>query len=167
MKLPYKYRGIVYLFLLVVLLPWTAWHYAVGDTVRAALECRRLTARLDVAGIHTAVSAFNPTTFAHQRELVLSGVLLDTLQGEIASRNLRVTGYVPFVTEQQEGLELHTAQLSLTGRFTNLVRFIRHTQRALPQCRLCAAVWQSTTDRQTRQPQLVLTLYVQQLTQTR
>ena len=167
MKLSYKYRGIVYLFLLVVLLPWTAWHYAVEDTVRAAFECRRLTARLDVAGVQASVSAFYPAAYAGQRELVLSGILLDTLQTEIAARNLRVTGYVPVVTEQQDGLELHTAQLSFTGQFTDLVRFIRHAKQTLSQCRLCAAVWQCTTDRVTRQPQLTLTLYVQQLTQTK
>ena len=167
MKLTYKYRGIVWLFLLVVLLPWAAWHYAAGDTVRAAIECRRLTARLDAAGSQTAVSAFDPSAYAEQRELVLSGILLDTLQGEIAARSLRVTGYVPVVTEQQDGLALHTAQFSLTGRFTDLVRFVRHVRRLLPQCRLRAAVWRCATDRATRRPQLTLTLYVQQLTQTR
>ena len=55
MKLSYKYRGAAYLFLLVVLLPWAAWYYALGDTVRAAFECRRLTARLAVAETPKAV----------------------------------------------------------------------------------------------------------------
>lgn len=167
MKLSYKYRGAAYLFLLVVLLPWAAWHYALGDTVRAAFECRRLTARLAVAETPKAVGAVDPASCIDGRELILSGVLLDTLQSEIATRNLRVTGYVPVVTERQEGLELHTAQLSLTGRFTDLVRFIRHTRQTLPQCRMCAAVWLCTIDRTTRQPQLTLTLYLQQLTQIR
>ena len=167
MKLPYKYRGVVYLSLLFVLLPWAAWYYAIGNTVYAAIECRRLTTRLQATDSRAATSDFDPAAYADQQELVLSGVLLDALQGEIAALNLRVTGYVPVITEQQEGLELHTAQFSLTGRFVDLIWMMRYVQQNLPQCRLCAAVWQCATDRTTRKPQLTLTIYVQQLIQTR
>ena len=35
MTLPYKYRGIVLLAGLAVVLPWMAWHFALHDTFTA------------------------------------------------------------------------------------------------------------------------------------
>ena len=42
MKIAHKYRGLVWLALLFVLLPFATWRYALRDTVRAVFDCRRL-----------------------------------------------------------------------------------------------------------------------------
>ena len=47
MNLPYRYRGLGLLALLVLALPWAAWRFALSDTFGAWRECGRLERRLD------------------------------------------------------------------------------------------------------------------------
>lgn len=163
MKIPYRYRGAAYLTLLVLLLPWLAWHYAFRDTLRMGLECRRLAAELAEAVPTTASTAPRRTAPTAGPELILSGMLLDTLQQRVTQHGIAVAGYVPVVTSCRENMELHTAQLTLTGRFIDLLPLLQQVEQ-LPQCRLRSAVWQSAIDRNTRQRQLSVTLYIQQIT---
>lgn len=48
MKLPYRYRGVTLLALLVVVLPWATWRFALYDTFAAWCDCRRLMRELKV-----------------------------------------------------------------------------------------------------------------------
>ena len=65
------------------------------------------------------------------------------------------------MTLRQDGIEIHTAQLTLTGPFAELLRTVE-TERRLPACRLRSAEWQTVTRPRTRRTQLTLTLYIQQ-----
>ena len=139
--------------------------YESSDGTSGVVYDTEMSAEEDMPELVCAVSALTGGT-------AIGAVCLDSdFVGVVLARNGEQMdmGYigVPYGAEEEEGLELHTAQLSLTGRFTDLVRFIRHTRQTLPQCRMCAAVWLCTIDRTTRQPQLTLTLYLQQLTQIR
>ena len=96
-------------------------------------------------------------------ELILSGGLLDSVR-RFAPAGVRATGYVPVTTLRQDGIEIHTAQLTLTGSFTELLRTVETLERRLPACRLRSAEWQTATRPRTRRTQLTLTLYIQQLT---
>ena len=61
-------------------------------------------------------------------------------------------------------IKIHTAQLTLTGPFAELLRTVETLERRLPACRLRSAEWQTATRPRTRRTQLTLTLYIQQLT---
>lgn len=160
MTLPYRYRGIVLLAALVVVLPWAAWHFALRDTFGAWRDCRRLAARLETFAPETVL----PTAVtADARELVLSGGLLDTVRRAAAELSVQVAGYEPLVTADRDGVAVHTAQLTLTGGYVPLVRVVDALERTLPDCRLRSLDWQATTDRRTRKTQLTLTLYIQQI----
>ena len=152
MILPYRYRGVVLLSLIVLVLPWAAWRFALRDTFGAWRDCRRLSAQLAVtpAGVQGA-------------ELILSGGLLDTVRLAAAHAAVQVAGYEPLVTLRQDGLAVHTARLTLTGGCTALLRVVAELERALPRCRLRSMEWRTATDRRTRRLQLILTLYIQQI----
>ena len=60
-------------------------------------------------------------------------------------------------------MAVHTARLTLTGGYTALVRLVDTLERTLPACRLRSLDWQTAADRRTRQMQLTLTLYIQQI----
>ena len=152
MNLPYRYRGLGLLALLVLALPWAAWRFALSDTFGAWRECGRLERRLD---------ALAPTTPAP--ELILSGGLLDSMR-RFAPAGVRATGYVPVTTLRQDGIEIRTAQLTLTGPFAELLRTVDALERHLPACRMRSAEWQTVVQPRTRRTQLTLTLHIQQLT---
>ena len=160
MTLPYKYRGFVMLAALAVVRPWTAWHFALQDTFAAWRDCRRLAARLETLAPQMAQPA---AVAASDGELILSGGLLDTVRRAAAESKVRIAGYEPLVTAEQDGVAVHTARLTLTGGYTALVRLVDTLERTLPACRLRSLDWQTAADRRTRQMQLTLTLYIQQI----
>lgn len=163
MNLPYRYRGLGLVGLLTLLLPWAAWRFALSDTFGAWRECGRLERRLEaLAPTAPATGAAMPAA-VEAPELILSGALLDSVR-RFAPAGVRATGYVPAVTLRQDGIEIHTAQLTLTGPFTELLRTVETLERRLPACRLRSAEWQTATRPRTRRTQLTLTLHIQQLT---
>lgn len=159
-RLPYKYRGLVQLTLLAVALPWLAWHFALHDTFAAWRDYRRLAARLETLAPEAAQPA---AVTADDRELILSGGLLDTVRCAASSLKAKVTGYEPLVTTEQDGLSLHTAQLTLAGDYASLLQVVDALEKALPGCRLRSLEWRMATDRRTRWMQLTLTLHIQQI----
>lgn len=160
MKLPYQYRGVVLLALLTVVLPWGVWRFALRDTFGVWRDCRRLSARLE----HLAPASIRePVSRPGGRELILSGGLLDTVRRTAAGTAVQIAAYEPLVSEQRDGIAVHTAQLILTGGYSALVRVIDQLERTLPQCRLRSLEWRATLDRRTRKTQLMLTLHIQQI----
>lgn len=160
MTLPYKYRGIVLLTGLVVVLPWAAWHFALHDTCAAWRDCRRLSARLENLAPEAARTA---VPRLDGRELILSGGLLDTVRRVAAEKAVQVAGYEPLVTADRDGIAVHTAQLTLTGGYAALLQVTGALEQSLPGCRLRSAEWRTATDRHTRRVQLTQTLYIQQI----
>lgn len=163
MNLPYRYRGLSLVGLLALLLPWAAWHFALSDTFGAWRECGRLERRLDALAPTTPATGATVPAAVEAPELILSGGLLDSVR-RFAPAGVRATGYVPVTTLRQDGIEIHTAQLTLTGPFAELLRTVETLERRLPACRLRSAGWQTATRPRTRRTQLTLTLYIQQLT---
>lgn len=162
MTLPYKYRGVLLLTLLVLVLPWAAWRFALRDTFDAWRDCRRLSAQLAVMTPDSEPGEFSAAA-VQGAELVLSGLLLDSVRQAAADGAVQVAGYEPLVTLQQDGMAVHTAQLTLTGGYTALVRVVADLERKLPRCRLRSMVWRTAIDRRARRTQLILTLYIQQI----
>lgn len=149
--------------LLVVMLPWATWRFALRDTFEAWRDCRRLSEQL--AATTSRTEAEQPLTdMASGVEIVLSGLLLDAVRQAATDRAVRVAGYEPLVTGTQDGIAVHTAQLTLTGDYTALLQVVAELERTLARCRLRSLKWTTATDRQARRTQLSLTLYIQQIT---
>ena len=161
MKLPYEYRGLGLLALLFVVLPWGGWRFALHDTYAAWRECRHLESRLDALGPIPAADAAMPRAAA-MPELILSGALLDSVR-RMAPPGVQTTGYTPAVTLRQNGIEIRTAQLTLAGHFTGLLRTVDMLERRLTECRLQCVEWRTTTEPRTRRVQLTATIYIEQL----
>ena len=81
MNLPYRYRGLGLLALLVLALPWAAWRFALSDTFGAWRECGRLERRLDALAPTTPATGAAVPAAVEAPELILSGGLLDSLCG--------------------------------------------------------------------------------------
>lgn len=163
MNVPYRYRGLGLAALLVVVLPWTAWRFALSETFAAWRACRQLERRLEALAPATLATGTAVRPAADAPELILSGGLLDSVR-RFAPAAVGVTGYVPVVTQRQEGIAVRTAQLVLTGPFAELLRTVETLERRLPACRLRSVEWRTIVQPRTRRTQLVLTLHIQQLT---
>ena len=160
MTLPYRYRGVVLLSLIVLVLPWAAWRFALRDTFRrmARLPAALRTACGDACGGEQGGrrrrAGGRTDSFGRVARYRPAG--RGACRG--AGRGLRAA-----VTLRQDGLAVHTARLTLTGGCTALLRVVAELERALPRCRLRSMEWRTATDRRTRRLQLILTLYIQQI----
>ena len=83
MNMPYRYRGLGLLALLVVALPWMAWRFALHDTFAAWRECRRLERRLAQIDEELSESA-QPQEQADLMERAQELLELKTLPRELA-----------------------------------------------------------------------------------
>lgn len=158
MKLPFRYRGVVFLISLLIVLPWFTWRFVLAETFSTWLECRRLTRELNEQKPVEAVVV--PSA---REELLFSGRLLDTLQRAAEGSRVRVTGYLPLVTQRQDRLEIHTAQVILTGKYTELLPVIRWAEVALPCCRMRSLCWTATEDPGSKRKMLSATFYMEQI----
>lgn len=161
MSVPYRYRGAALLALLLLALPGAAWRLALHDTLTAWRECRRLERQLDNLDAVPTGPGSEFRSSAGMPEAILSGGLLDTLR-RMSPSSVVVAGYLPAVTLREEGIEIHTARVTLAGSFHDLLRTVEALERDLSGCRLRSAEWQTVAQPRTHRPQLVLTLYVQQ-----
>lgn len=162
MTVPYRYRGAALLFLLLVVLPWAAWRYALHDTFAAWRACRALERRVERL-TPEAAKAGDPVLGRTAPEAILSGGLLDTLR-RMAPASVGVAGYRPVVTLREDGIGIHTAEVTLAGPWHDLLRTMHRLEKELSACRLRTVEWSLATEPRTRAPRLVLTLYIQQPT---
>lgn len=158
MKLPYAYRGLAMAAALFLLLPAATWSYALRDTLRTAAECRRLRIGTAEANEESDAARDGEEPFMRGGEAVLSGRLLD-----YAHEGTAVTGYTPATTLRQGGLELHTAELTLSGTFADLLHVLHRIESDAAACAVRSVVWQTATDRASRSERLTLTIYAEQL----
>lgn len=163
MKIPYRYRGLALLALLLAVLPGAAWRLALRDTFVAWRDCRSLTRGLAVAERCSEASDPASGLFSAAPELVLSGRLLDSVR-QCAPPGVEVAGYVPATTRREAGIAVRTAQITLTGGYAGLLRTLHALEGRLSCCRVRSVGWQAVVQPRTRHRQLVLTLYVQQPT---
>lgn len=163
-KPPYRYRGLMSAAALLLLLPFMIWRYAIGDTVRSAVEYRRLRLRAamlaETPDCTTERAPVDAAVPAH------SGRLIDDLQPLLDGRDVRITGYAPFVTRRECGLTLHTFEMTLTGSFDDLLHCLHRIELECPSAAVRSVAWSTHTDRLDHSQRLLLTLCLQRLTKT-
>jgi len=200
-----RYKGLVYLGLLVVVLPLVAWKLAIGqtwhiwrETARQATELARLSSEMPavdgglatpfdqngpngsapVAGsagqsahdtLGTAASPTVPAAAASADtlEYIRSGLLIERLLPAMEAAGVAVVKYSPCVTSSEGGLNIHTAELLLSGGFVPMVRVIDDLEKQLPGCKLVSVNFHSIRRQYNRPARLEASLVVQQIVFTK
>lgn len=165
MKLWGKYKGLVYLALLVVGVPLLAYGYALGSTVakwqKARSNCRRIEHLRNEVDRTTSSSAVD----VEGTEMMQSGLLMEELLPHIEEGGVRIEHFSPCVTSEQDGIRLSTAQLTLQGGFAGIVRVLAETESGFPQCKVISAQFRSARPRNRKSSKtLSCTVYIQQIT---
>lgn len=163
MNVPYKYRGAGLLVLLLLLLPWISWRYALRDTFSAWRDCRRLRSQMQQevpAGTEgTAAPVLGPA-------LLPDGALVRELQSEALRNRVTLTDYKPLVSTRIEGLEVHTAALTMEGPFTGILKVVDHFERGFPACKPVSLRFEGVVSPDRRRRHTEATLYIEQIVET-
>ncbi|MDL2319682.1 hypothetical protein LJC45_00925 [Alistipes sp. OttesenSCG-928-B03] len=158
-----KYKGLLYLAALLVVVPWFVYRVAIADTVRMKRELKqtqreivRLQNQSRSEGAATGAIAGNALELQ-------SGGLIPRITDCEADARCTVVKYTPYVTESRDGLAVHTAELVLSGTYADLVRLVERAETQLASCRLVSANFKSIRQRQRKPTQLQVTLVLQQI----
>jgi|GEM_PF-982244 len=192
-----RYKGLVYLGLLLVVLPLVAWKLAIGQTwhiwrqtSRQATELARLSSELPAAdggfdgstgqggsdrsgnlsadSVARRGSATPPAgTSADTLEYIRSGLLIERLLPAMEAAGVAVVKYSPFITSSEGGLNIHTAELLLSGGFVPMVRVVDDLEKQVPGCKLVSVNFHSIRRQYNRPARLEASLVVQQIVFTK
>ena len=190
-----RYKGLVYLGLLLMVLPLAAWKLAIGQTwhiwrqtSRQTTELARLSSEMPAAeggaatvgptiqgdpgaaaGLPvTASSATSPTgASADTLEYIRSGLLIERLLPAMEAAGVAVVKYSPCITSSEGGLSVHTAELLLSGGFVPMVRVVDNLEKQLPGCKLVSVNFHSIRRQYNRPARLEASLVVQQIVFTK
>lgn len=162
MKISYKYRGPIYLFLLLLVLPFLTIRYALGKSVSAWFDCHRLHTELRYA--ETAASAEKAQdTFAE--DMLLDGRVISAIQP--AASKVVISDYRPLVTQQSNDIEIHTAAMVLGGNYADILHIVRHIEQTVRTCRISSLRFSIVAPPGTKNRQLEATVYIEQAVQTK
>lgn len=160
-----KYKGVLYLIGLLVIVPWFVYSIAISDTVRANRELKMM--GQEIAHLQSRRRQGNTVgagVIADSKYGLQGGDIIPRLMDCVSGVRCMVVEYTPFITESRDGLVVHTAELVLDGAYADLVRLIERAETELSTCRLVSVSFKRVKQRQRKQPQLNVTLILQQIT---
>lgn len=160
MKLPYRYRGAAGLALLLIVLPWMSWHYALSDSFRAWRDCVRLREAVGRVPQPDAVSVRAPL---EDPALLPDGTLMTLLLPKASACGVRIRDYKPSVTAVGQGLEVHTASLTLAGPFAGILKVTYELETGVQACKPVSLCFGAAVSPDRRSRTLQATLYVEQI----
>ena len=162
-----KYKGLLYLAGLLIAGPWLVYNMAIKDTVKLKRELKRTEKeiiQIQSQGKREASAPMGIIPVSHNE--LQDGDLISKLMSCEAGSRCTVVKYTPYITENRDGLAVHTAELVLSGTYTDLVRLIEQTESRSKSYRLVSTTFKSIKQRQRKQTQLHATLILQQITKT-
>lgn len=161
-----KYKGLIYLLLLVIVVPLLVWRLALGSTAKMWRGYNRNTTRIETLRAEQQAGAVPITLQLWEKEQIASGLLLESILPLAEANGAQIQKYTPYMSQSANGLALYTAEVTLTGRYSGMVRMIQEIETGASACRLVSANFKAVKQRNRPDPQLTLTLIIQQLRET-
>lgn len=160
-----KYKGLLYLGLLMIVAPLIAYRYALGETVSQWVKTGQIRQQVEQLKQSERIAPAQAVGIdSGGMEMIRSGLLVAGLLPVIESENLTLEHFSPFLTSDQNGITLTTGQFSVQGRFSGIVRLIDKIEREIPSCKIISARFQTAKPRNRGGIRtLNCTIYVQQI----
>lgn len=166
MKTKSRFRGIVYLTALIILLPWAAYSLAVKKTVSAWKDCRKLDKEISITEAHAgqkpAVYELLPDSDM-SRDIIAGGEFMETVSGRAREQKVTIERFAPFITGDESGIKTITAEMDLAGGYVALIKVINSIEKEIPGCRIMSVSFHSTKELRTGKDKLTSTIIVQQI----
>ncbi|MCL2562123.1 MAG: hypothetical protein FWE10_07405 [Rikenellaceae bacterium] len=158
-----KYKGLLMLAGLLIVVPYLVYRVAIADTVRMNREMKRTERQITRLQNQSRTERAAEGAVLQTVSDIQSGDLLPRIMDCDAGARCVVVKYTPCITESRDGLAVHTAELVLSGTYADLLRLIERIETDIGSCRLVSATFRSIVQRQRRQTQLHVTLILQQI----
>lgn len=157
------YRGIIDMALLLLVAPLLTYRLAISSTIATWKVSREESKELIVIQ-GDSVGSQKPTAFKYDDiEMIESGLLLEQLLDGNNNFAVSIIKYTPYMTYNQNGIRIRTAELILGGSFSSLVKTIERIEKSILTCKIISADFHIAKTGNNRRSQLQLSLYIQQI----
>ncbi|MCD8172860.1 MAG: hypothetical protein LUD76_05280 [Alistipes sp.] len=96
-------------------------------------------------------------------DLITGGNILERITPHTEQYNARIVEYVPYVNEQSGGLELLSAEITVSGKYIPLVRILDILESHVRECEVKSVEFERIYNAKDRQTALKAVITVQQL----
>lgn len=97
------------------------------------------------------------------RPLLRDGQLLERIRQIEESRTVTILNYVPWLTLEENGVQLYSAELTLAGGYIPMLKILAALEQEGKYVNVAAACFSTHTIPKNREKQLQLTLWIQQI----
>lgn len=160
-----KYKGLIYLMGLVIVLPLSVYRIAIDENIRMSIQTIKYEKEVAVLKAKTGMEDVGRTPLVHSSEVLQSGILVPEIIDSEAGTRCRVVKYTPYIVENRDGMTVYTAELVISGSYTDLLRLMAKMENNKQGCLLVSASLRSISQRQKKEKELHMTLILQQITQ--
>lgn len=143
-----------------------AWFFGIRTTVKLWLDYSaglQVLGQLQAGGDSTAMAGDDRVTW---KALLEDGKILGQIDSLVCRDGLTVIKYTPMLTFQENGWQIHSGELVVSGDFIHLLGLADYIRKNSGYSRLASLNFHINNDLQRRQKQLFLTLFIQQISET-
>ena len=159
-----KYKGLAYLAILLVVIPYLVWSMALSGTVRMWNSLQETTKRIALLESKTNDMGVELSAGTSQDTVsIFDWQLIEAIHPLTEKYNAKIVKFTPYISENIEVAALYTAELILEGNYAGLVRIIEHIENDITKSRLISVTFKTTRRDRSKPRELTTILILQQI----
>ncbi|MDR2125809.1 MAG: hypothetical protein LBP63_03120 [Prevotellaceae bacterium] len=159
-----KYKGIVYLIALLIILPMMVYLLALNKTLNTYTEYHKTLAEIEnLEATMTNADAKTPEQVMSQ-DYISNGLILNYINNsdKLDAGDIIIDKFIPSKIDLGNGLFVHTAQITVYSDYISIVKAINNLETA-NMCKIVSVHFQSEQNRQTNRVKLKANIIIQQI----
>jgi hypothetical protein len=161
-----KYKGIVYLAALLVILPTMVYLLAFSKTLNTYIENNRTLDEIEnLEASMTNASEKTPEISIISQDYISNGLIVNYIKNgdKTYNNDIVIDKFIPSKIDLGNGLFLHTAQITVYSDYISIVKALNNLEKTANQCNIISVHFQSERNRQTNNVKLKATIIIQQI----
>ncbi|URW80626.1 hypothetical protein [Xiashengella succiniciproducens] len=157
-----RIKGLIYLFLLLILLPICVYQLALKKTISQYWLLRQ--EKIELNNLQKQIR-ITPTANVEDYgdDILQNGHLINLMSQNMTLNNVKIERYTPILHNEEEFVKEFTVEIVFEGQFISLIKMINEIETKYSSCKIASANFKIQKQRQQNNEKLYLTLWIQQL----
>ena len=159
-----KYKGLVYLSMLLIVLPIFIYFLSLKKTLNTYLESNKILNQIE--NLQTTLVTERKAEMAIvTQDYISNGLIINYLKdsSKIQQDNVTIDKFIPSKIDLGNGLFIHIAQIVIYSDYISIVKAINNLEKIANQYNIISVHFQSEKNRQTSNIKLKATIIIQQI----
>lgn len=161
-----RFKGLIFLFLLLILLPLCVYQLALKKTISQYRLLHQ--EKVELNDLQKQMKLSPTTTFEdYGDDLLQNGQLINLMSQNMTLNNVKIERYTPILHKEEGFFKEFTVEIVFEGQFISLIKLINELETKYSSCKIASANFKIQKQRQQNKEKLYLTLWIQQLNNIR